>query len=208
MPNCNSICSKCKIFCHKEYEKLLDKDYEKKMNMFLANRYSSDLEKRFQCFRDLTLFLLSVLVKKMDDVNYREKNTKPCSECDKNFPKIKIRFIKSINASKIFNLLVDYDCFNIIKKAPQSGRKLFKFASVVRKKLLLFRGEDAPIDEDWKGYDYYYLRLFNYSYLLKNIIPDKLNYLRNQLREEIYCHSLASHGLKYEGWKEIEDLLS
>ena len=61
----------------------------------------------------------------------------------------------------------------------------------------------------FKGFEYYYKKLFNYSIMLTKLgIPIAHQRQRNttSFHDEIYGHPMASHGLCYESWNEIEQL--
>lgn len=199
----NNLCSKCHERTLKEYKKILDREYTEKYNKFIKTKYK-DYEKKFKDVNWLLLYLLSGMMSEINDTENENKIFKKEWKCDCKISD-KRQLMRSCNCSRIYNLLVDYDVFGIMRKAKM--KKIFKFANVTRKKLIEFREDVQPFDEDWRGFDYYYLRLFNFSYFLKDKIPDKRNMMLNRLREEIYTHPLASHGFRYEQWEELQAIL-
>jgi len=212
-----SICSECESFSKSIYNQLVDPTMEKD---FLKVKYSKDKEKRSQTYTKFLMYLISTIPQKISkfqeetfSIEYPNEYKK-CNECKKcklsekclsfkENTKI-IRHLRSLNATKVFDFLVEHQGVKNILNNGQSPR--YKFANVVRKKLIEFK-DDGPINKEWKGVDYYYLRIFDYSKILEDRIPYKYMRLCNQLREEIYCHPLASHGFRYENWLEISDML-
>ena len=212
-----SICPECESFSKSIYNQLIDPTMEKD---FLKVKYSKDKEKKSQTYTKFLMYLISTIPQKIEEfknekfANEYPNEYKKCSECKKCKLNEKclfkeeniiiIKHLRSLNATKVFDSLVEHQGVKIVLNNGQPPR--YKFANVVRKKLIQFK-DDGPINKEWKGVDYYYLRIFDYSKILEDRIPYKYMRLCNQLREEIYCHPLASHGFRYENWLEISDML-
>ena len=206
-PHPYSICEKCQKIARDEYRLYIGDVLETKLNLLESIRYTKDYKARHSLASKIIKFLFNIS-RRMDNnywLIYRRFDSEKykCAECKTWY---RCKFMKSIVVSQIFNFIVDYEYLKYMAKTDERSN-LLRFNTAVRNKLMILRGVGAPFDQDWHGFDYYYMRLFNYSYFLKDKIPDKINYLLNELREEIYCHPLASHGLRYESWCNIEELL-
>ena len=118
------------------------------------------------------------------------------------------RYFRSLMTGLLFDTLVEYDVCNLVEKNKEKIKGANNLIKMISNKLIQF-GQDisAPFHKDWKGVNYYYLKLYGVPLILKNII-DKDTYqerkkYNSDLAMELYHHPLSLNGHLRTSWEEM-----
>lgn len=195
---CESIIIKC-IKQHKNYISIM-------LNLKNKLRYN---------FRDniILKYLTKFIVDMLDagENTFIDNETINCQVFAQNFGNDYIQHvIKSFFISEIFNTLINKKYKHILR-ILQEERYIM---NVIICKLYQIK-DNEPITSNWKGFKYYFSKIVNMPYILfEQGIPMEHfytlhNFLGNhsEFNALIDSSPLASHGLMYQGWIDIQQLV-
>lgn len=116
-----------------------------------------------------------------------------CPKCEENRLVVMMQYIKHQLITKIFDFFGTNQHIMTENEKITVETYLIKYGNKINCK-------------EWKGSDYYYLKVFGIPRPLKGIISSDVYQERNKLnlKSQLYFHPKASNGFAQECWEEID----
>ena len=168
-------------------------------------------------FKYLSQFIIDMTVAAnftFIDKNLLDLNCEHFMKLNVNSPIAKTSYchqvIKGFFIAEIFNTIIDKKYKNLLN-ALRIQPKIME--SIILKLYQL--NDNEPITSNWKGRNYYFDNIVNMPFVLYNegISIEHYQTLHNKLGKHsefnalIHGSPMASHGLMYDGWVEIQKLI-
>lgn len=160
----------------------------------------------------LTTFLINMIQAGDSNINISEEISQNLDDKFNN-DEDKVAYfrniIKSFFVSEIFNTIIHKKNKKILKIL----RKRKEILNVIIYKLYQIKDKE-PITSNWKGFKYYFENIVNMPYILfdQGISIEHFHTLHNfqgkhsEFNALVHGNPMASHGLMYESWLNIQNL--